>query len=171
MEYMFIILIMVLVVAAFLSKKLKTISRNTTHEKQLKYIEEAVFSKKNVMNISEGHLYEFLTHMIHKYKYPLRVFPQVSLGEILKTESNAAFFSVNSKRVDFVIAGIDNEPFAVIEYQGAGHYQNNARKRDLIKRISCEKAGIKYFEVPAKYTGNELKPVIDFFEFIKEKHS
>lgn len=91
MEYMFIILVMVLVVAAFLSRKLKTISRDTTHEKQLKYIEEAVFSKKYVMNISEGHL----------------------------------------------------------------------------KRISCEKAGIKYFEIPAKYTGNELKPVIDFFESMK----
>ena len=162
MEYIFIILVMVLVVAAFLSRKLKTISRDTTHEKQLKYIEEAVFSKKYVMNISEGHLYEFLTHMIHKYKYPLRVFPQVSLGEILKTGSNAAFFSVNSKRVDFVIAGIDNEPFAVIEYQGAGHYQNNSRKRDLIKRISCEKAGIKYFKCQPNIQGMNSNQLLIF---------
>ncbi|HAF2404719.1 TPA: DUF2726 domain-containing protein [Salmonella enterica] len=137
------------------------------HEKQLSSVQAALFYRRSVMNASENTLYNFLLHMVNKYDYPVRVFPQVSLGEILKTENKSAFFSINSKRVDFVIADKNNMPCAVVEYQGSGHWQNNARKRDAIKKLACEKAGIKYFDLPATYTGNELKPLIDFLDFIK----
>lgn len=94
------------------------------------------------MNASESNLYDFLLHMVNKYHYPVRVFPQVSLGEIFKTDNKSAFFAINSKRVDFAIADKDNIPCAVVEYQGSGHWQNNARKRDAIKNWHVKKRGL-----------------------------
>lgn len=137
------------------------------HDRQLSNVKSADFSLQPVMNASESNLYDFMLHMVNKYHYLVRFFPQVSLGEILKTDNKSAFFAVNSKRVDFVIADTENIPCAVVEYQWSGQWQNHARKRDTIKKLACEKAGIKYFELPATYTGNELKPLVDYFEFLK----
>lgn len=139
-----VLLAVVVMVFTFGSGKKKRKKKNANvHDTQLSSVQGAVFSKLPVMNASENTLYNFLLHMVKKYDYPVRVFPQVSLGEILKTENKSAFFAINSKRVDFVIADKDNMPVAVVEYQGSGHWKNNARKRDAIKKLACEKAGIK----------------------------
>lgn len=170
MVFLVIVVLLAVVVMVFTlggGKNYRKQKKGNVHDNQLSSVQVAVFSKLPVMNASENTLYNFLLHMVKKYDYPVRVFPQVSLGEILKTENKSAFFSINSKRVDFVIADKNNMPCAVVEYQGSGHWQNNARKRDAIKKLACEKAGIKYFDLPATYTGNELKPLIDFLDFIK----
>ncbi|QHE59611.1 DUF2726 domain-containing protein (plasmid) [Serratia marcescens] len=163
--------LVVLVVIGLVLSKILPVKRKggNVHDNQLASVEVAEFFRKPVMNASESNLYEFLLHVVNKYHYPVRIYPQVSLGEILKTDNKSAFFAINSKRVDFVIADRDNIPCAVVEYQGAGHWQNNAKKRDAIKKLACEKAGIKYFDIPATYTGNELIPLIDFFDFINAK--
>ncbi|MPN33437.1 hypothetical protein SDC9_180924 [bioreactor metagenome] len=51
-------------------------------------------------------------------------------------------------------------PVAVIEYQGSGHYKGNAKVRDEIKKIACEKAGIKYLPVQEKYTLRDIDAVL-----------
>lgn len=165
---MFVIVIAIITLVIFKRSYGKNRTGNV-HDNQLSRVKGADFTRQPVMNASESQLYDFLLHMIRKYHYPLRVFPQVSLGEILRSDTKSAFFAINSKRVDFVIADKNNMPCAVVEYQGTGHWQNNARKRDAIKKLACEKAGIKYFDIPATYTGNDLKPLIDFFDFINEK--
>lgn len=172
MVFLVVIVLLAVVVMVFTiggGKKNKKQKNGNVHDNQLSSVQGATFSKLPVMNASENALYNFLLHMVKKYDYPVRVFPQVSLGEILKSDNKAGFFAINSKRVDFVIADKNNMPVAVVEYQGSGHWQNNARKRDTIKKLACEKAGIKYFDLPATYTGNEVKPLIDFLDFIKEK--
>lgn len=166
-----LIIVIVIAIIALVIFKRPYGKKNTgnVHDKQLSSVKGADFTCQPVMNASESQLYNFLLHMIRKYHYPLRVFPQVSLGEILRSDNKSAFFAINSKRVDFVIADKNNMPVAVVEYQGSGHWQNNARKRDAIKKLACEKAGIKYFDLPATCTGNDVKPLIDFFDFINEK--
>ena len=82
------------------------------------------------------------------------VFPQVSLGEFIGTDSvwefraNRAHQSINSKRCDVLIANEKGLPVAVIEFQGSGHYQGNASGRDAVKRIAAERAVIGFVEVP-----------------------
>ncbi|MCK8417630.1 DUF2726 domain-containing protein [Erwinia amylovora] len=114
------------------------------------------------MNVSEGKVYDAVTALVARYGFPVRIFPQVSLGEILKSKDRGAFFSVNSKRVDFVIADMKNAPFAVLEFQGAGHYQNHAEKRDLIKKTACEKAGITYWEIKGQYSEEAISPLMEY---------
>ena len=86
--------------------------------------------------------------------YPFFVFPQVSLGQIIRSaapldwQADHAHRAINSKRCDLLIADRQGNPVAVLEYQGAAHdIGGTAERRDRIKRIALEKAGIRYVEI------------------------
>ncbi|MHA6187797.1 DUF2726 domain-containing protein [Escherichia coli] len=128
--------------------------------KQLNAVINSDFSRTSLMNASETTLYKAFCDHINDKAFPVRIFPQVSLGEILKSKDRTAFFSVNSKRVDFVVTDLNYIPVAVIEYQGSGHYKGNAKVRDEIKKIACEKAGIKYLPVQEKYTLRDIDAML-----------
>ncbi|QIP22636.1 DUF2726 domain-containing protein (plasmid) [Enterobacter kobei] len=97
------------------------------------------------MNASESILYKAICDHINDKAFPVLIFPQVSLGEVLKSKDRTAFFSVNSKRVDFVVTDLNYMPVAVIEYQGSGHYKGNAKVRDEIKKLPVKKPGLSTF--------------------------
>jgi hypothetical protein len=87
--------------------------------------------------------------------FPFYVFPQVSLGQIIGTEgegnpeADEAYRAINSKRCDLLITDRSGTPIAVLEYQGAGHdIGSTARRRNNIKRIALERAGVRYIEIP-----------------------
>ena len=134
--------------------------KKTIANKQLSAVVNSDFSRTSLMNASETRLYKDICDHINDKAFPVRIFPQVSLGEILKSKDRAAFFSVNSKRVDFVVTDLNYMPVAVIEYQGSGHYKGNAKVRDEIKKIACEKAGIKYLPVQEKYTLRDIDALL-----------
>jgi hypothetical protein len=93
--------------------------------------------------------------------YPFYVFPQVSLGEILHTAVDDAYRAINSKRCDFLIANRRGYPVAVLEYQGSGHnIGGTAERRDRIKRIALEKAGVRYVEIKEGTTEAEIQAAI-----------
>src|SRR3546814_17008270 len=72
-----------------------------------------------------------------------RAMGQVSLGEILASPNEAAFFAVNSKRVDFLIVDADCRPLNAVEMQGTGHHQNsNTDARHVVHREAMSRAGI-----------------------------
>jgi len=82
--------------------------------------------------------------------YPFYVFPQVSLGELVRTSpktpsaarrSKDAYLAINSKRCDIVLADNTGLPVAVFEYQGAGHHSGTASLRDEVKRLAVTRAG------------------------------
>jgi hypothetical protein len=86
--------------------------------------------------------------------YPFFVFPQVALGQIIRTtapldwQADHAHRAINSKRCDFLIADRRGNPVAVLEYQGSGHnIGGTAERRDRIKRIALERAGVRYVEI------------------------
>jgi Protein of unknown function (DUF2726) len=86
--------------------------------------------------------------------YPFFVFPQVALGQIIRTtapldwQADHAHRAINSKRCDFLIADRHGNPVAVLEYQGSGHdIGGTAERRDRIKRIALERAGVRYVEI------------------------
>lgn len=107
------------------------------------------FGSKPLMNKSEYKLYCALTDFLYQ-RYPrYRVFPQVAMGAYLSNRDRAAYMAVNSKRSDFMIINGRGMPVAVVEFQGAGHYQGNYRQRDAIKRQAVTSAGIAFVELTA----------------------
>lgn len=105
------------------------------------------------MNRSEYKLFRKLENYLEKLPQGKRVrlFSQVAMGEFIKSESDEAFRLINAKRVDFVIVDGSGEAIIVIEYQGMGHYQENAVERDAIKREACRKSGIEFLEFKKNY--------------------
>lgn len=69
---------------------------------------------------------------------------------------------IASKRADFVITDSENVPIKVIEIHGQGHYKGKtATKRDEIKKIAIEDAGIKYIAIAV---GNDEKNIKEEIE-------
>jgi hypothetical protein len=128
-------------------------------EDQLHFVANSAFRKRKIMNRDEYSLFRKLERFISQYHRAFRIFPQVSLGEIMSSEDKNAYSSINSKRVDFVIINQYGEPCAVVEYQGSGHYQGNAVARDAVKKEACRKADIRYFEIAAEYSQEDVDQI------------
>jgi len=87
-----------------------------------------------------------------------RLLAEVCMGSFMKTPKkepdierkrmdDQAYRSINSKRVDFLVIDRNGHPVVVLEYQGSGHYQGNARDRDRVKFAALDRVGIETFEV------------------------
>jgi hypothetical protein len=122
---------------------------------------------KPVMNGGEYQVYLAAKRALKELgRSDWHVFPQVSLGEIIKTSSHyewksgQAHKSINSKRCDLLIANSRGKPMAVIEFQGSGHYQGNALDRDLVKKIAVERAGMLHIEIPDRLGQHQVAQLI-----------
>ena len=117
-------------------------------ENQLRFVSEAAFSRKRLMNKSEYCVFRQLENWIsQKSVKGYRLFAQVPLGEFLGTQDNNAFRSINSKRSDFLIIDKNGYAVAAVECQGDGHFQGNARERDAVKFRALERAGVRLIEI------------------------
>ncbi len=125
-------------------------NRNFPHfiVKRVWFVSRASFYKKKLMNKSEYRVFSTIEHWVAKNPHlGYRLFSQVSVGEYMGANDDNAFMSINSKRVDFLIVNPFGEALVAVEYQGEGHYQNNAKDRDEVKAIAHDKAGIKLIEI------------------------
>ncbi len=86
-----------------------------------------------------------------------RIFAQTSLGEVLQSKDEGAFYSINSKRVDVLIVDHAGWPVLAVEYQGEGHFKGNAAARDAIKKEALRKAGVRYLEVLPDDTDEQIR--------------
>ena len=114
------------------------------------------FEKQRLMNKEEYRLFMDIDRYLTRQHQGYRVFPQVSMGEFLKSASPDAYASVNSKRVDVLVIDCYGTPCAVVEYQGGGHYQGNATRRDAVKKEACRKAGIGFIEIAPGYDDSDI---------------
>jgi len=112
---------------------------------QLRAVSHATFNVKRLMNGEEFKIYRYLRSYFAGRRGYL-IFSQVSLGEMLRTNDEEAFRSINSKRSDFVITDKMGEPIAVVEHQGSGHYQGDAALRDKVKATALKSSGIALIE-------------------------
>ncbi|MDH3002029.1 DUF2726 domain-containing protein [Pasteurella multocida] len=129
---------------------------------KLEILSNAEFKKSNLMNKSEYTLFTQLENLLNTQqngKY-FRLFSQVAMGEFIQANDSNAFHLINNKRVDFLIIDKDCQPIVVIEYQGSGHYQNNAVERDVIKKECCRKANIDYIEFAPNYDELDFQRVL-----------
>jgi hypothetical protein len=160
-----IVLIIMAVIATSVSQKLDRKKKgryypgtlNNEQSNQLSLVTNASFSTQPIMNKGEYSVFS-LTEKFVKANLPgYRVFAQTSLGEVLRSPDRNAFLAINSKRVDILIVNAVGVSILAIEYQGDGHYQNNAPMRDAVKKEALRKAGVPTVEINA----NDMRPAIE----------
>ena len=128
-------------VLAFLLEIIKSVKKTKDKKRHA-----SLFYTKQLMNKEEFNLFKILTNLNETYRYGY-IFSQVSLGEIIGCKNEKKFYTINSKRIDFLIVDLAGNPLIAIEYQGKGHYQGNYKERDAIKRHAVEEAGFIFLEI------------------------
>jgi hypothetical protein len=124
---------------------------------QLLAVMAAPFQRRKVLNFSEYRAFKVIADDLAAARQGYRVFAQTSLGEILQSPDQNAFRSINSKRVDILIVDRSGWPVVAVEYQGEGHYQGTAAARDAIKKEALRKAGVRYVEVFATDSEDQIR--------------
>jgi hypothetical protein len=123
------------------------------------------FYRRKVMNRGEYELFRAALSVTGQPQptgsFPFYVFPQVSLGQIIGTETQQAYRAINSKRCDLLVADRQGNPVAVLEYQGSGHnIGGTAQRRDEIKRMALEQAGVRFVEIRNGATQAEIQKIL-----------
>jgi hypothetical protein len=124
---------------------------------QLNAVMAASFEKRRLLNWPEYQAFRIIEADIATARRGYRVFAQTSLGEVLTSPDDDAFHSINSKRVDILIVDKGGWPVAAVEYQGDGHYQGTAAARDAIKKEALRKAGVRYVEITATDSAEQIR--------------
>mgnify|MGYP001183567197 CR=1 FL=1 len=128
------------------------------------------FYAQGLLNQSEQKAYKALIRGLKELNTNYLIYPQVSLGEIIRTDRNniSAFNIINSKRVDFLIVDTSFNPVMAVEYHGSGHFKGNYKTRDQVKEIALTKAGIKYvalhYKNDAKIAEHIKNEILDVLE-------
>jgi hypothetical protein len=128
---------------------------------QLRLVMQAAFERRPLLNQKERRLLACLDKALADEAPGWRAMGQVSLGEILSSKDEAAYFAVNSKRVDLLVVDAQCQPLFAIEYQGTGHHQGKtAIARDAVKMEALRKAGIGYETIRPGDTPAELRALV-----------
>ena len=143
-------------------KRSKPDDRNALAAEQLQKVMAADFKPRSLLNRAEATVFKALDEAVIARNPTWQVMAQVSLGEFITSPDKSAFFSVNSKRVDFAL--MDDKCFVqhAVEYQGKGHHQGSAAARDAVKKEALRRAGIGYHEIVAGHTTpSELRALVE----------
>lgn len=136
-----------------------------TKNSQLAAVEDdsAAFRLRPVLNGSELKVLGTLLHHLADDPHGLHVFAQVPGSAVVAVSgprgvNGRAFGAIRYKIFDFIVASQSGTPLAAIEYNGAGHYQGDARERDRVKAAACRRAGlplvvIEEHETPGQWLG------------------
>lgn len=129
---------------------------------QLKAVMRADFRPRALLNKREAEVFKALDRIVIARNSGWQVMAQVSLGEFLASEDEAAYRCINTKRVDFALMDPDARVRHALEYQGSGHHQGSAAARDAVKKEALRKAGIGYHEIVAGHTTpGELRRLVE----------
>jgi hypothetical protein len=123
--------------------------------RQLDAVMAAPFKKRRLMSLAEYRVFRVIDAEVAGHA-GFRVFAQASLGEILESPDQAAFLSINSKRVDVLVIDRGGWPVLAVEYQGGGHFQNEAAARDAVKKEALRRAGVRYMEVMPEDSDDQI---------------
>jgi len=121
---------------------------------QLQAVKQVGFRATPVLNATERGVWAILSDALRDYP-DLALMAQPNLGEIIQVDPatgsdvqrDAAFRSINSKRIDMGIFDREFRLRVAVEVQGGGHWQGNARGRDAVKREVFSRAGIPLLEI------------------------
>lgn len=122
-----------------------------------------ILASDKFMGLQEFMIYKELI-FCEDIKNNFIVFPQISLKSFLKNEEESEVWKAYSNLiVDFLLVIKDfknktTKPFAVLEFNGGGHYGDKSdllnvekiKKNDEIKKEAITKAGLLFFVLEAK---------------------
>ena len=130
--------------------------KDTTN--QLRFVRDAEFYPKRPINKEAYRTVLLVVERVLKAHFRQhRVLAEVCMGSFLATPggrngsflNDKAYQSINSKRVDFLVIDAMGNPALVIEYHGTFGRDGHALAKDEIKRVTFDRAGIAWIEVPA----------------------
>ncbi len=127
---------------------------------QLRLVMEADFQSRALLNAGERRLLVHLDRILAEESPGWRAMGQVSLGEILASPDQDAYFAINPKRVDLLIIDAEFRPLHAVEFQGKGHHQGTAAARDAVKKEALRRAGIGYVEVVSGDTPAHVRELV-----------
>ncbi|MDA0055398.1 DUF2726 domain-containing protein [Brachyspira hyodysenteriae] len=121
-------------------------------EQRLSNMETGNIAIKKIINIEETKIFYSILNIFKDYN----IYKQVSFKAFLDAEEDTEIWkSFRDFYCDFLITykkgNKINEPIAVIEYDGAGHFghtedmKERIKNNDMIKEILIDKAGMRYF--------------------------
>lgn len=70
--------------------------------RQVRAVSGASFQRKQILNVGEYRVFRIIEAELTAFRLGHRAFPQTSLGEIIKSSDEEAFFAINAKRVDML---------------------------------------------------------------------
>lgn len=134
---------------------------NADAAEQLRTVMSAKFSARPLLNKPERRLLGVIDKALAEETPGWRAMGQVSLGEILWSESKDAFWAINAKRVDLLIVDGDCQPLHAVEFQGTGHHlSDETAARDAVKKEALRRAGIGYVEVVSGDTPAHVREMV-----------
>ncbi len=114
---------------------------------KLALVKNAKYSVKSLMNKEEVRVFYKIEEWVKNRNMGERVFSEVPLGVYLKTPCDSAHLAIRYKRADFIIVDRLGKAKCAIEYQGSGHYQEDALERDKLKAEALASAGVILIEI------------------------
>ena len=114
------------------------LSRMPDPADQLRIVMASKFQPRRFLNRGESRVFAALEPILTELAPGWRVMAQVSLGEVLESDSVEGFNTINAKRVDFLLLDAQMRPRHAIEYQGQGHHQGPATARDPGKNCGAQ---------------------------------
>lgn len=150
MEALIAIVVIIAVVVVLKLRSKTPVEQRQTREEFYSEQQERVstgdgYRKQKLLNETEKQAYKAMLDA--RNGRHLRIFVQVSLGEVLANSNKRLYYDINSKRVDFLITDAKFEPIMAIEIHGTGHHNSTAWQRDTIKRAALTDAGIEYVSI------------------------
>lgn len=127
---------------------------------QLRHVMSASFTPRRLMSLREYGVFQAAEQFVQQNYRGFRVMAQTSLGELISSDNDLAYRSINSKRVDLLIIDRTGFPVVAIEYQGEGHHQGNAAARDAVKREALRRAGIGFVEIYSDQTPTDIERIL-----------
>ncbi|WP_297277800.1 DUF2726 domain-containing protein [uncultured Brachyspira sp.] len=135
------------------NKYYKKIKKDITEER-LANMDSGNISIKKIMNIEETKIFFSILKIFKDYN----VYKQVSFKAFLDAEEDTDVWKTfRDFYCDFLITYKNgdkiNQPIAVIEYNGAGHFGNTEemkekiKNNDMVKEKLINKAGMQYFVI------------------------
>ncbi|SUO95430.1 DUF2726 domain-containing protein [Suttonella ornithocola] len=140
------VMVLILALLGLFKKRKKKFNDKAFYQAQKQRVQKGGYCRQKLLNETEKAAYQALLNM--RQNKALQIFAQVSLGEILSHQDYQRYRDIMSKRVDFLITDKAFLPLFAIEIHGTGHYlSHNAKKRDEIKQLALNSAGIQYIAI------------------------
>jgi hypothetical protein len=140
----------------FGGKRLPAVAKPEGVDK-LRQVSDARFLTKRLMSDNEAIVLVELEAIIADLGEPWRVMPQVSLSQIIGSNSDEATAAIEGQQVALLVVGGDRTPVAAVEYQTLGQIRSEDAVRDAVKREALRRSGIPYIEVRASDQPGDLR--------------